>query len=117
AEVEALLGSAAALQRVDGTAGRALELALEALALAREAGYGLLEARALTCVAALHLDARRLGQAAEVAGQALVLHRRSGHRLGEARAHLVLGHALDRTEGTAAALPEWQRALELLTEL
>ena len=48
--------------------------------------------------------------------QALTIQRDTGHRLGQAHTLLVLGHAL-RTEGADAALPHWQQALALFTEI
>jgi tetratricopeptide (TPR) repeat protein len=73
---------------------------------------------ALRIAAANLLDQRagRHDQAVESARQALAIQRDTGHRLGQAHTLLVLGHAL-HPEGADAALPHWQQALALFTEI
>ncbi|MBP2336207.1 DNA-binding SARP family transcriptional activator [Saccharothrix coeruleofusca] len=74
-EVKAMIGLAAAR--------RDLPDAERALAVAVETGYRLLEARARTLCAELHLAAGAVDAAVESASRALDLHREIGHRQGE----------------------------------
>jgi tetratricopeptide (TPR) repeat protein len=114
-EVVALLGLAAAHQHLDHL-DRAQLCAQQALTLARQTGYRLLEGQALTILASTQLAQDQPHRAIEPARQALAIQRDTGHRLGQAHALLILGHAL-RTEGADAALPHWQQALALFTEI
>jgi tetratricopeptide (TPR) repeat protein len=84
--------------------------------LARQAGFRLLEGQALTTIASIQLAQDQRHRAIQLASQALAIQRDTGHRLGQAHTLLVLGHAL-RTEGADAALPHWQQALALFTEI
>lgn len=61
-----------------------------ALAVAREHGYRVFEARALCAAAAVHLSDGRVTEAAEFARAALALCRETGHRPGEDRASALL---------------------------
>ena len=94
----------------------AIEPATQALRLAREAGYRMLEGHAGSALAEIQLACGRSGQAVEQATAALTVHRETGHRLGEARTLRVLGHAVRRTEGTDAALPHWHVALAIFAD-
>jgi hypothetical protein len=85
--------------------------------LARQTGYRLLEGQALTTLASLQLAQDQPHQAIEPAGQALAIQCDTGHRLGQAHTLLVLGHALRIEGGVVAALPHWQQALALFTEI
>jgi tetratricopeptide (TPR) repeat protein len=99
-------GEAQALAGLGRATGRAEHLH-QALVMAREHGYGLIEGTALTALATLHLpgDPER---ALKFAQDALDLHRRNGCRLGEARSLLVLGHG---REGA------WEEALKIFSEV
>jgi DNA-binding SARP family transcriptional activator/tetratricopeptide (TPR) repeat protein len=115
-ETEALLGLAAvSLHR--GQATQAVNDGRSALTLARQAGHGILEGQAHTIVAAAHLAQDQHNQAIGHAHQALAIHRRAGHRLGQARTLVILGHALRHAGRADAALPCWQQALALFTDI
>jgi tetratricopeptide (TPR) repeat protein/DNA-binding XRE family transcriptional regulator len=114
-EVVALIGLAAAYQHLDHL-DQALSCARQALTLARRTGYRLLEGQALTTLASLQLGQDQPHRAVEHARQALAIQRDTGHRLGQAHTLLILGHAL-HPEGADAALPHWQQALALFTEI
>jgi hypothetical protein len=75
-----------------GDPDRALEHALDALVLARDSGYRVLEGHALTAVAAIHLTARP-AEAVRYARQALAVHQATGHHLGRLRAADMLRQA------------------------
>ena len=114
-EVGARIGLAH-VHRHLGRPDQALAHAGQARARARQAGYRLLEGQALTTLASIQLDRDQPHQAIEHARQALTIQRDTGHRLGQAHTLLVLGHAL-RPQGADAALPHWQQALALFTEI
>jgi tetratricopeptide (TPR) repeat protein len=114
-EAVALIGLAIAGQQAGDTRA-ALDHAHDALALTRDTGYRCLEGQALATLAGLHLGRGQPGKAAEYARQALAVHRETGQRLHQAHTHVLAGHAQRRTQGAAAARPEWQEALTLLTE-
>jgi tetratricopeptide (TPR) repeat protein/transcriptional regulator with XRE-family HTH domain len=114
-EVVALLGLAAAHQHIDHL-DQARSCAQQALTLARGTGYRLLEGQALTTLASLQLAQDQPHRAIQLASQALAIQRDTGHRLGQAHTLLVLGHAL-HPAGADAALPHWQQALALFTEI
>ncbi|HJU01265.1 MAG TPA: tetratricopeptide repeat protein [Actinomycetes bacterium] len=114
-QVVARIGLAATDQRT-GRHDQALVVANQALTLARQAGFRLLEGQALTTLASIHLDRDQPHRAIEAARQAVAIQRDTGHRLGQAHSLLVLGHAL-HPAGADAALPHWQQALALFTEL
>jgi tetratricopeptide (TPR) repeat protein/transcriptional regulator with XRE-family HTH domain len=115
-EVEALLGLA--VTHLGEHADRTSVLARRALTIARRHEYRMLEGRAHTCLARIHLlrgDPRR---GARLGWQALAIHRETGHRLGEARTLLLLGHALrERDRSTTSARESWERALALFTTM
>jgi tetratricopeptide (TPR) repeat protein len=100
------------LDRLD----QATEHAMQALELAREAGYRIVEGHAGSALAEIQLACGRPGQAVEHAREALAVHRETGHRLGEARTLRVLGRAIRRTKGTDAALPHWHAALAIFAD-
>ncbi|MFI7072604.1 ATP-binding protein [Micromonospora sediminicola] len=79
------------------------EHATRALALAAEAGYVLLTARAHGLVAAACLGLQELAACVEHSRRALSAQRRTGQRLGQARTLLVLGHAHCQLGDTDAA--------------
>ncbi|WP_163573469.1 hypothetical protein [Fodinicola feengrottensis] len=81
-ECEALI----ALAGVQDESQRALSSAENALVIAADSGFTLLEGVALTVLAELHLarDERKL--ASEYAQRALEIHRSTGHVSGESRA-------------------------------
>ena len=114
-EVVTLVGLATTDQRA-GHHDQALVVANQALTLARQAGFRLLEGQALTTLASIQLAQDQRHRAIQLASQALAIQRDTGHRLGQAHTLLVLGHAL-HPEGADAALPHWQQALALFTEL
>ncbi|HEV2824395.1 MAG TPA: tetratricopeptide repeat protein, partial [Actinomycetota bacterium] len=114
-EVVALLGLATTHQHLDHL-DQAHSCAQQALTLARQTGYRLLEGQALTTLASTQLAQDQPHRAIEPARQALAIQRDTGHRLGQAHTLLILGHAL-HPEGADAALPHWQQALALFTEI
>jgi len=73
-----------------GHLDRAAAHADDAVGLARQAGYLLLEGRSLTARAEIELARERWDLAEEFARTALASHRRTGHRPGEDRARAVL---------------------------
>jgi DNA-binding SARP family transcriptional activator len=89
----------------------------EALAAAREAGYRVLEGRALTALADIHLAGSRSGDARAAAQRALEIQLATGHRLGTARALIVLGNARSAAGEPEPARSCWARARDILTEL
>lgn len=99
-------GEAQTLAGLGRAAGRAEHLH-QALAIARQHGYGLIEATALTGLASVHLSGD-LERALKFAQEAVDLHRRNGCRLGEARSLVVLGHG---REGA------WEEALAIFAEI
>lgn len=68
----------------------------EALLLAQQAGYLVLEGRSLTTHAEIELARERSDLAEEFARRALASHLRTGHRPGETRARRVLNAARDQ---------------------
>lgn len=92
-EVAALVGLAVAGRHL-GEAEAARCHAEQALALAHQAGYRLLEGDARTALGAVELDRGHGGRAVELARQALAAHRRTGYRPGERRARDLLDQAL-----------------------
>ncbi|MFI6100410.1 tetratricopeptide repeat protein [Lentzea sp. NPDC051213] len=99
-------GEAQSLAGLGRVTGRAEHLH-QALAIARQHGYGLIEGTALTGLASAHL-AVDLERALKFAQEAVDLHRRNGCRLGEARSLVVLGHG---REGA------WEEALAIFAEI
>ena len=114
-EVVALLGLATTHQHLDHL-DQAHSCTQQALTLARQTGYRLLEGQASTTLASIQLAQDQPHRAIQIASQALAIQRDTGHRLGQAHTLLVLGHAL-HPEGPDAALPHWQQALALFTEI
>ena len=92
-EVAALVGLAVASRHL-GEAEAAGCHAEQALVLAHQAGYRLLEGDARTALGGVELDRGRAGRAVELARQALAAHRRTGSRLGERRVRDLLDRAL-----------------------
>ncbi len=84
----------------------------DALAIARKAGYRVLEGKALTALARVELERGNLADAVAHGREALEIHRTTGHKSGEAHTLLVLGHAEpDRMSA------HWRVALELFTRM
>jgi tetratricopeptide (TPR) repeat protein len=100
----------------------AVRTARQAVVLARRAGYHLLEGKALTALAELHLAADRPALARRFAQRAVAHHRHNGYRPGQiqalallafaepdlkaANAHVDAARALARAGGLVV-LPEW----------
>lgn len=89
-------------------------VARQAIDLASTSGYRVLEGRARTVLAAVHLGLDELDAAGDLALQALAAHRATGHRLGEAEALLVLGGVADRAGDPDRALVLRRDAATLL---
>jgi hypothetical protein len=85
-----MVGMATATRHLDRL-DLAVEPATQALRLAREAGYRMLEGHAGSALADIQLACGRSDQAIEHATAALTVHRETGHRLGEARTLRILG--------------------------
>jgi len=115
-ELCGLIGGAAA-RRALGAPQEALHLAQQALALAHERSCRVYESEALIELAQAHLALGHLDRAHRQAERALTLSREIERRLGEAQALRALGDVLDQVEGERAALPHWQAAHALFTEL
>jgi tetratricopeptide (TPR) repeat protein/transcriptional regulator with XRE-family HTH domain len=115
-EVDALLGVAAVCHQT-GHHPQAIDHAQRARAIANQAGLLVLEGRAHTTSASAHHALGQHHQALTHAEQALDLHRRTGHRLDQARTLRVLGLVLRDTDGVRAAVPCWQEALDLFTDI
>ncbi|MBP2330477.1 DNA-binding SARP family transcriptional activator/tetratricopeptide (TPR) repeat protein [Kibdelosporangium banguiense] len=81
-EIEARIGLAA-VHRITADAE-------QAIALARQAGARILEAKALTTLAAIQLDCGRPQEAAATARAAMAIHSETGHRLWLARTRALL---------------------------
>ena len=113
-EVVALIGLAATYQRLDHL-DQALSCAQQALTVARRTGYRLLEGQALTTLPSLQLEQDQPHRAIEHARRALAIQRDTGHRLGR----LCPGgpRPCAPPRGADAALPHWQQALALFTEI
>ncbi|WP_433271898.1 BTAD domain-containing putative transcriptional regulator [Actinosynnema sp. CS-041913] len=82
----------------------------EALAIARKAGYRVVEGKALTALARAELAKGNTAEAVAHAREALETHRTTGHRPGEAHTLLLLGHV----EPDPA---HWRTALDLFTRM
>lgn len=65
----------------------------------------------------MHLRLDQPRTAAREATEAHAVQRDTGHRLGQARALRVLGDAVCRTTGPAAARRHWQVALALYADM
>ncbi|RKT54010.1 AfsR/SARP family transcriptional regulator [Saccharothrix australiensis] len=89
----------------------------EALAIARKAGYRVVEGKALTALARAELAAGNTAAADAHAREALEIHRSTGHRPGEAHTLLLLDRvAAARSEPDLAAAYR-RAALELFTRM
>jgi DNA-binding SARP family transcriptional activator len=113
---EAVIGLAAAYAQ-DGRLDPARRCGQEAVETVRQAGFRLIEGRALTVLAQVLLADGATHRAADLAAEALAIHRETGHRLGQARSHLVLGCARSRNGDRNAAREQWRRAHAILTEI
>jgi tetratricopeptide (TPR) repeat protein/transcriptional regulator with XRE-family HTH domain len=89
----------------------------DALIQARDARYRLLEGRAMTALATVHLAARDIDAAMRWAHAAIAVHRETGHRPGEADTLLVLGHALHQTGDLTLGREQWQEAVTLYSSI
>jgi DNA-binding SARP family transcriptional activator/tetratricopeptide (TPR) repeat protein len=116
AEVEAHIGLAAAHSGL-GRYDQARTHGQVALRSARECGFRWCEGNALVALADTDLGDGQYDHAVKHAQEGLALHRAIKHRLGEARALRTLGHAVSKRDSVRAALPHWQDALAILTDL
>jgi len=89
----------------------------EALTLAREAEFGVIEASARHVLALARVLLGDTTAAVEEARRALDMHRRTGHRPGEARSHLVLGSAFAARGEPDLAFRHRRQALLLFREM
>jgi tetratricopeptide (TPR) repeat protein len=110
ARIAALIGLANAARGLGDS--EAASFAEQALQLARERSFRLLEGLALTSLADIALAAGDHAEAARHARAALDIHRETGHRLGEAQTLRTLGEASD---GTADAYR--RQSMELFDEI
>jgi tetratricopeptide (TPR) repeat protein len=85
----ALLGLADAHRHL-GRPDEARTLVEQALTLAEQAGYRLLEGQAIHILAGVHLAQGRPDLAVKYAQDALDIHRETGYRLGQARSLALL---------------------------
>jgi len=111
-EVAALIGLAETLPDTEG-----IQHATEALAIARQARYRLLEGDALTALAGTHLSRGEHKAAADFAVQAIAIHTETGHRLGLARTHLTAAQALHGLGIDHEARAHTQQAHALFTDI
>ncbi|MCH5675086.1 tetratricopeptide repeat protein [Streptomyces gilvus] len=81
----------------------------QALSLARDHSFPVVEGHALTALSA-HATAVKLGH------EALAVHRETGHRLGEARTRRGLARAHQETDGATAELMG-QQALDIFSDI
>ncbi|MFI6505966.1 tetratricopeptide repeat protein [Streptosporangium sp. NPDC050855] len=95
----ALVGLANATRELDVT--EALSFAEQALRIARERSFRLLEGLARTALADIALTAGDPSEAVRQALPALEIHRDTGHRLGEARVLRTLGEATSGADADA----------------
>jgi DNA-binding SARP family transcriptional activator len=124
-EVDSLIGLAT-MHRRRGEGEEVGRRLCQALAIARESRFRLLEGLALTVLATHRLDpagkrgagvAGDAARAIEIGEEALAIHLETGHRLGEARTLAVLGDARRRAGQPEVARAHQQRARELFAEL
>lgn len=115
-ELDALIGTAHAHTAL-GDHNTAEKTAIHGLALARKRSHRLQEGQALTALADNALATGATRAAADLAREALTIHTTTGYRLGEARTLRTLGHATRELADTTAALPHWQAAIALFTEI
>jgi DNA-binding SARP family transcriptional activator/Tfp pilus assembly protein PilF len=92
---------------------RALASARQALLVAHHNHYRVLEAQALTALAAVRLDSGDIEAAIDHAEQALAGHRETDHLLGLARTHLLLADALHRAGRAEVAQRHRHQAMGL----
>lgn len=116
AEVIARIGTACAAVDL-GQLDLARDCAADALIQARDARYRLLEGRAMTVLATVHLAARDINAALRQARAAIAVHRETGHRPGEADTLLVLGHALRQAAEPTLGREQWQAAIALYADI
>src|SRR5262249_32954203 len=114
--VWALVGLAEG-QRFQGDPDRARASASRALALARRAGYRVLEARANTALAAALRDQEDLALAARHARRGLAIDRDMGSRIGEARTLAILGDVLCRSSQDDEGIARLREALALFDNI
>ncbi|MET0132088.1 MAG: hypothetical protein ABW215_00690, partial [Kibdelosporangium sp.] len=115
-EASVLIGLSAA-HRATGEPATAIMHAKHALHVMHETDMRVLEASALTELAAGLLEAGELGEARAQVQEALRIARAGGQRLVEARARYVLGDIQRASQGHSAAVEDWQAALAVFTEL
>ncbi|MFC9848835.1 BTAD domain-containing putative transcriptional regulator [Streptomyces sp. NPDC060223] len=115
-QASALLGLATLALRQDEPE-EALAHAGQALALAREAEFGVLEACARHVLALARVLLGDSRAAVEEARRALEMHRRTGHRPGEARSHMVLGCAFAARGEPDRAFGHRRKALLLFRQM
>ncbi len=115
-EASILIGLSIAHRHL-GETTTAMGFARAALDAMYETSMRVLEAPALTELAANCLATGDLSQADRHIEHALKLVVQGGQRLFEARALHVRGLITQAAQGSAAAVPHWQRALEIFTEI
>jgi hypothetical protein len=93
-----------------GEPERALAAATAALTIARERGFVLKEARALTMMAHADVLLDRSPNAVDLCGEALRLHVQTAHPMGEAETLTILGDAEWIRGRPAAARAAWERS-------
>ncbi|HEU4421674.1 MAG TPA: BTAD domain-containing putative transcriptional regulator [Pilimelia sp.] len=96
---------------------RGRDYAHEALAVARQAGFRIVEADALTVLADIELTGGDADGAVGLAHRALAAHRETGHRVGAARTLVILSRALERQARADQARSCRDEAQAIFTEV
>lgn len=83
----------------------------QALTLARDHSFRVVEGRALTALCETAEAEEAHGTAVELGEEALAVHRETGHRLGEARTLMALARAHRKPDGAAELMRRQARAI------
>lgn len=115
AEADSLLGLALTYQRM-GHYDESRRHAEQALSLAREYGFRVVEGQALTVLCGTSEAESAYAISVALGREALAIHRETGHRLGEARTLVTLARAVGKGDDAAAELMR-QQALDIFSDV
>ncbi|MGC9537163.1 tetratricopeptide repeat protein [Streptomyces sp. UG1] len=114
-EADSILGLSLTHMRL-GQPDEARRHAEQALSLARDHSFGVVEGQALTAMCELAESEAAYATAVVLGEEALAIHRRTGHRLGEARTLVALSRTLQKTDGAAAGIMR-QQASDIFSDV